>query len=134
MSKKQRKFADDGWAICVDGDDVTSVYFNDWLNPKGKSYIDVAIDIRGIKESKFLNMYIPFSVSKEEIEAQYSGEPVDIALNAMYFSDVLKVIDSDDISIDFKFNEEKKVSSALIVRAAGEEKTSYTHIIMPMTF
>lgn len=72
--------------------------------------------------------------SKEEIEAQYSGEPVDIALNAMYFSDVLKVIDSDDISIDFKFNEEKKVSSALIVRAAGEEKTSYTHIIMPMTF
>ena len=72
--------------------------------------------------------------SKEEIDAKYSGEPAEIALNAMYLSDVLKVIDSDDISIDFKFNQENKVSSALIVRPVDKENTPYTHVIMPMTF
>ena len=68
MAKKQRKYADDGWAIWIDGDDVSSVYFNDWLNPKGQSYVDVALHIRGVKASKSLHVYIPFSVTKEEIE------------------------------------------------------------------
>ena len=68
MAKKQRRYADDGWAIWIDGEDVSSVYLNNWLNPKGKSYMDVAINIQGIKESKSLHMYIPFVVSKEEIE------------------------------------------------------------------
>ena len=72
--------------------------------------------------------------SKEEIEAKYSGEPAEIALNAMYLSDVLRVINSDDISIDFKFNQENKVSSALIVRPVDKENIPYTHVIMPMTF
>ena len=72
--------------------------------------------------------------SKEEIDAKYSGEPAEIALNAMYLSEVLKVIDCEDISIDFKFNQENKVSSALIVRAADMENTPYTHIVMPMSF
>ena len=48
MPKKHKKFADDGWAIWVDGDDTSTVYINDWLNPKGKSYIDLAVRIRGI--------------------------------------------------------------------------------------
>ena len=68
MPKKQRKFADDGWAIWVDGDDVSTVYLNDWLNPKGTSYIDVAVRIRGVKASKSLNIYVPFLVNREEIE------------------------------------------------------------------
>ena len=68
MPKKQRKFADDGWAIWVDGDDVSTVYINDWLNPKGKSYVDVAVRIRGVKSSKTLNIYVPFFVSNDEIE------------------------------------------------------------------
>ncbi len=68
MPKKQRKFADDGWAVWVDGDDVSTVYINDWLNPKKTSYVDVAIRIRGVKSSKSLNVYVPFFVSKEEIE------------------------------------------------------------------
>ena len=68
MPKKQRKFADDGWAIWVDGDDVSTVYINDWLNPKGKSYVDLAVRIRGVKESKSLNIYVPFIVGREEIE------------------------------------------------------------------
>ena len=68
MPKKQRKFADDGWAVWVDGDDTSTVYINDWLNPKGKSYVDIAIRIRGIKTGKGLSVYVPFAVSSEEIE------------------------------------------------------------------
>ena len=68
MAKKQKKFADDGWAIWVDGDDTSTVYINDWLNPKGKSYVDMAIRIRGIKLSKFLHVYVPFALSRDEIE------------------------------------------------------------------
>lgn len=67
MPKKQRKFADDGWAIWVDGDDVSTVYINDWLNPKGKSYVDMAIRIRGVKNVKALNVYVPFAVDDKEI-------------------------------------------------------------------
>ena len=54
MAKEQRKFADDGWAIWIDGEDISNVYLNDWLNPKGKSYVDVAVHIRGVRESKYL--------------------------------------------------------------------------------
>ena len=68
MPKKQRKFADDGWAVWVDGDDTSTVYINDWLNPKGKSYVDIAVRIRGVKSSKGLYVYIPFPVSYDEIE------------------------------------------------------------------
>ena len=68
MSKRNKFFADDGWAFWVDGDDTSTIYLNNWLNPKGNSYMDVAIHIRGIKETKSLNMYFPFAVDKGEIE------------------------------------------------------------------
>ena len=68
MPKKQRKFADDGWAVWIDGDDTSTVYLNDWLNPKGKSYIDIAVRIRGIKSSRAFNVYVPFVLSRDEIE------------------------------------------------------------------
>ena len=68
MAKKHRSFADDGWAVWVDGEDTSTVYLNDWLNPKGKSYIDIAVRIRGIKASQGLHVYAPFVVSKDEIE------------------------------------------------------------------
>ena len=68
MAKKQRKFADDGWAIWIDGDDTSTVYINDWLNPKGKSYVDIAVRIRGVQGVKSLNVYVPFSVTEKEIE------------------------------------------------------------------
>lgn len=68
MAKKKRRYADDGWAVWIDGDDTSTVYLNDWLNPKGKSLIDVAVRIRGIKVSRALHVYVPFAVSREEIE------------------------------------------------------------------
>lgn len=68
MPKKHRKFTDDGWAVWVDGDDTSTVYINDWINPKGKSYVDLSIRIRGIKASRGLSVYVPFSVSADEID------------------------------------------------------------------
>ena len=68
MPKKQRKFADDGWAVWIDGDDKSTVYINDWVNPDGKSYVDLGIRIRGVKSSKNLYVYVPFSLSREEME------------------------------------------------------------------
>lgn len=68
MQKKERKFADDGWAVWIEGEDTSTVYINDWLNPKGKSYVDIAVRIRGIRASSSLHVYVPFAVSREEIE------------------------------------------------------------------
>ena len=68
MALRNKRYADDGWAVWIDGEDVSTVYFNCWLNPKKKSYIDVAVRVRGIKETRKLNIYVPFVISKEEVE------------------------------------------------------------------
>ena len=96
MPKKQRKFADDGWAVWIDGEDASTIHINDWLNPKGKSYVDIAIHIRGIKSSKSLNVYVPFLVPKEEIE--------DVSLS---FEDtkILQAIFSAACIVDYKKNQ-----------------------------
>ena len=96
MPKKQKKFADDGWAIWVDGDDTSTVYINNWLNPKGKSYVDLAIRIRGVKLSRGLHVYVPFTISTDEIE--------DISL---LFNDtkILQATFSAACIVDYKKNE-----------------------------
>ena len=96
MAKKQKKFADDGWAIWVDGDDTSTVYINDWLNPLGKSYVDIAVRIRGVKSSKSLFVYVPFIVSPEEID--------DVSL---LFNDtkILQATFSAACIVDYKKNE-----------------------------
>lgn len=68
MAKKQRKFVDDGWAIWTDGDDICTIYLQDWLNPKGNSYVDLAIRIRNVKVNTRMRIYVPFAISKEEID------------------------------------------------------------------
>ena len=68
MSIKGKKFTDDGWAIWIDGDDTSTIYFHDWMSPKGKSYIDVSIKIIGIKETNNLFLYVPFNVASDELE------------------------------------------------------------------
>ena len=96
MSKQERRFADDGWAIWIDGDDTSTVYINDWINPKGKSFVDIAIRICGVKSSKRLSVYIPFSINEEEI--------TDVSL---LFNDknVLQAIFSASCIIDYMKNE-----------------------------
>ena len=96
MSKKQRKFADDGWGIWIDGEDTSTIHINDWLNPMSKSFVDIAIHIRGIKSSKSLNVYVPFPVLDEEIE--------DVSLS---FGDtkILQAIFSAACIVDYKKNQ-----------------------------
>ena len=68
MSAKGKKFTDDGWAIWIDGDDTSTIYFHDWMNPTGKSYIDVSIKIVEINKTSKLCLYVPFEARAEEIE------------------------------------------------------------------
>ena len=65
---KRKSFADDGWAIWITGDDTSTFYLNEWVNPRGKSYVDVSVRIRGVKSTRNLNVYIPFPVGKTEVE------------------------------------------------------------------
>ena len=96
MSKKHKKFADDGWAVWVDGDDTSTVYINDWLNPKGRSYVDFAVRIRNMKLSKSLHVYVPFEISADEME--------DVSL---LFNDtkILQATFSATCIIDYKKND-----------------------------
>ena len=96
MSKKQKRFADDGWAVWIDGDDTSTIYFHDWMNPKGESYIDVSVKIVGVKETNSLSLYVPFKVRLEEIE--------DISLG---FEDerIARATFSSGCMIDFMKNE-----------------------------
>ena len=96
MAKKQRKFADDGWAIWVDGDDTSTVYINDWVNPKGCSYVDIAVRIRGVRESTGLHVYIPFAVSRRDIE--------DVSL-LFFDTQILQATFSAACLVDYKKNE-----------------------------
>ena len=96
MSKKQRKFVDDGWAIWTDGDDVCTVYLHDWLSPKGKSYVDLSIRIRNVKANSRMRVYVPFAISQEEIN--------DVSL---LFNDtkILQAIFGSACIVDYKKNE-----------------------------
>lgn len=67
MANNNKKFVDEGWAVWVGGNNVSTVYINDWINPKGKSYVDFAIKIRGVKGAKSLNFFVPFYLERNEI-------------------------------------------------------------------
>ena len=96
MAKKQRKFVDDGWAIWTDGDDICTIYLQDWLNPKGKNYVDLAIRIRNVKNNTRMRVYIPFAISNEEIN--------DVSL---LFNDtkILQAVFGSACIVDYKKNE-----------------------------
>lgn len=122
MPKKQREFADDGWAVWIDGDDISTIYINDWLNPKGKSFVDLAVRIRGVMASKSLNVYVPFSVQQEEID--------DVSL---LFNDtnILQAIFSASCIVEYKKNEctseiayNGKIIDIVHVSALGFETTA----------
>jgi hypothetical protein len=51
LGSKKRRFADDGWALWIDGDDRSTIYLNEWINPKGKSYVDISVRVYGAKEA-----------------------------------------------------------------------------------
>ncbi|MBR5808691.1 MAG: hypothetical protein IKY39_01120 [Clostridia bacterium] len=67
MGNKKRKFADDGWALWIDGDDRSTIYLNEWINPKGRSYVDISVRVYGARETKTVNFFIPFAVERNEV-------------------------------------------------------------------
>ena len=67
MGNKKRRFADDGWALWIDGDDRSTIYLNEWINPKGRSYVDISVRVYGAKETKAVNFFVPFEVERNEI-------------------------------------------------------------------
>ncbi len=67
MGSKKRRFADDGWALWIDGDDRSTIYLNEWINPKGRSYVDVSVRVYGAKETKKVNFFVPFEIEETEI-------------------------------------------------------------------
>ena len=96
MAKKQRKFVDDGWALWTDGDDICTIYLHDWLSPKGNSYVDLAVRIRNVKVSTRMRVYVPFIISREEID--------DVSLK---FDDtkILQAVFGSACIVDYKKNE-----------------------------
>ena len=92
---KKKSFADDGWAIWIAGEDTSTFYLNEWINPRGKSYVDVAIRIRGVKDIRNLNVYIPFLVEKAEVE--------DLS-HRLKDEDVFRAIFSTRCILDYKKN------------------------------
>ena len=67
MENKKRRFADDGWALWIDGDDRSTFYLNEWINPKGKSYVDISVRVYGANNAKTVNLFVPFVVEDNEI-------------------------------------------------------------------
>ena len=67
MGSKKRRFADDGWALWIDGDDRSTIYLNEWINPKGRNYVDICVRIYGAKEANEVNFFVPFEIEKNEI-------------------------------------------------------------------
>lgn len=96
MAAGNKRFADDGWAVWIDGNDTSTVYLNDWMSPHGNSFIDFGIHIRGARETHALNLYIPFPVEKSDVE--------DVSLK-LDDEAILRAIFSSACIIDFKKNE-----------------------------
>ena len=67
MGIKKRRFADDGWALWIDGDDRSTIYLNEWINPKRKSFVDISVRVYGAKEAKAINYFVPFEIERNEI-------------------------------------------------------------------
>ena len=67
MGSKKRRFADDGWALWIDGDDRSTIYLNEWINPRGRSYVDISVRVYGAKEAKTVNFFVPFVIDENEI-------------------------------------------------------------------
>lgn len=63
--------------------------------------------------------------AREEIDVDYSGEPIDIGFNARYLLDCLGVVKTEALEFHFK----DRLSPG-ILRGAGQQ--NHTYVIMPM--
>lgn len=73
----------------------------------------------------------------EEIPCRYEGKSVSMALNFVYVTEPLKVIESENVVFDFNYSdnendEEANITKAVIMRS--EPAGDYIHVIMPMNY
>ena len=61
----------------------------------------------------------------EEVSIELEGDYLDLAFNSRYFLDALKVIDSEEIFIEFTTN----VNPCIIKPTDG---TKYTYLLLPV--
>lgn len=74
----------------------------------------------------FINAVNPdFGESKEDMDIDYKGDPIEVAFNPRYFIETLNVIDSDKVVINI-IDEEKPCM------IEGEKDNTFLSIIMPM--
>ena len=124
MGSKIRRFADDGWAVWIDGDEKSTVYFNEWINPGGKNYVDVGIRIYGARNAREANIFIPFEITKEEIE-DLSSILADAEILRGVFNNSCRVKENEDSNLlDIKYGKHELNVLKLSDRSASVQKLS----------
>ena len=104
LSIKTRKFADDGWGIWIDGDDRSTVYLNEWINPKGKSYVDIGVRIYGAKKANDLNIYVPFEITEHEIADLSVELSDDNILRGLFNTNGIVDAEKNEYTSDLKYD------------------------------
>ena len=124
MGSKIKRFADDGWAVWIDGDEKSTVYFNEWINPSGKNYVDVGIRIYGARNAGKANIYIPFEIAKEEIE-DLSKMLADAEILRGVFNNSCRVKENEDSDLlDIKYGKHELNVLKLSDNSASVRKLS----------
>jgi len=109
------------------------------INVNKKDLVEALRRVSLLVEQKSRRIYLTFSngtitlnseeseigIAKEEINCDYEGDGLTVALNYIYLLDPLKVIDDEEISI--KFTEANKAISIFSI-----PEKDYFHIVMPM--
>ena len=68
-----------------------------------------------------------FGNSNEQIEVQCMGDPIEIAFNSRYLSEVLKVVDDEFVYLDMNNN----ISPCVVRPVEGED---YYYLVLPVRF
>jgi len=65
--------------------------------------------------------------AKEFLQAEYTGDDLDIRFNAQYLIDFLQVVESEEIRMELKDAER-----AVILKPVGEQPYEYLYVLMPI--
>jgi len=88
---------------------------------------------RGIKFNIGKNQIILFSSNpeigeaKDQVEAKYNGDELEIGFNSQYLLDFLGVVKSEKVCIELKDE-----NSAVLMRPELEDDIKYVYVLMPM--
>jgi DNA polymerase III subunit beta len=77
------------------------------------------------EESILLTSNSELGAAHEEVGIKLEGKGLDIAFNAKYFSDVLKNLDDDEVSLEFNTN----ISPCVVKPVEGDK---FTYLILPV--